>query len=402
MTAVATGRAKPKPKTAEPATYSTRGSQLYGLFLLFAIYTCHSVDRGIFGIVTEPIRREFHASDSQLGLITMCYTLAFCAAMLPLGFLIDRLNRIRLLTGLVAIWSVFTALAGVAGGMSSLLLARAGVGAAEAGGHPISMSLISDIIPLRRRGAAVGLFYVATGLGGVIIFLGGGFIAAKYGWRAAFFMAGVPGLLLGLVALATLREPRRGAHEDAAHGLGPAPPLGKVLLFILATPAVLNLAISAMLVSSVNGSYHLWLSSFFVRAHGLDLKQVGVIGALGPGILQAAGALGSGFLADWLGRRHPHRVGYVATGAIFMMAPLGVIYTQTPSLSLAIALVLAMGVFAGAWMAPTFTLLLSITEPRMRGVVVGVVQVMSALGAGFGPFVVGVISDRIGGGLHNA
>jgi MFS family permease len=159
--------------------YATRKRQLYALTLLFAIYTCHSVDRGIAGIVMEPIRREFGATDSELGLLTLAYTLSFMVAMVPLGCLIDRINRIRLLAGLVAIWSAFTALAGFAGGMASLLFARAGVGAAEAGGHPISMSLISDIIPKERRGSAVGLFYVATGLGGVIIFQAGAFLAAK-------------------------------------------------------------------------------------------------------------------------------------------------------------------------------------------------------------------------------
>jgi len=401
MTATAENPAGSLPANSGP--YATRRQQLYAMVVLLAIYACHSIDRGIAGIVMEPIREEFGASDSQLGLITLFYTLAFMSAMIPVGMLIDRLNRVRLLAGLVALWSGFTALAGFAGGMTSLFLARAAVGAAEAGGHPLSMSLISDVVPKERRGSAVGLFYVATGLGGVVVFLVGGFLAARYGWRSTFFMAGVPGLVFALLALFTLREPIRGAHEAKAAVAGDkAPPLGQVLRFIVVTPAIFNLAISVMLASSVNSSFHTWLASFLVRSHGLDLKQVGMIGALGPGILQAGGALASGFLGDWLARRHPHRVGYEATAAIFLMAPLGMVYTQTPSLPLAVTLVLLMGVCAGSWMAPTFTLLISITEARMRGVVIGVVQMLAALGSGFGPFVVGLVSDRFGGQIHTA
>ena len=388
---------------AAPAAHSTRRQQVYAVVVLLAIYACHSIDRGIAGIVMEPIRKEFGASDAQLGLITLTYTLAFMAAMVPVGVLIDRKRRIRLLAVLVTIWSACTALAGLAGSLPALMAARAGVGAAEAGGHPTSMSLISDIVPKERRGTSVGLFYVATGIGSIVVFLVGGYVAANYGWRATFFMAGVPGLLLALLALATVREPVRGAQEAVAPDAdAKAPPLSQVLKFMVTTPAVANMAIAAMLASSVNSSFHIWLASFLMRNHHLDLKQVGLVGALGPGVLQACGALASGFIGDWLARRHPHRVGYAATVAIFLMAPLGMAYSQTPSLPLAITLVSIMGFCAGSWMAPTFTLLIAITAPRMRGVVIGVVQMLAAAGSGFGPVVVGLISDQLGGQIHTA
>ncbi len=381
--------------------YASKKAQYYALILMLLIYACHSVDRQIVGVVTEPIREEFGATDTQMGAITLFYTLAFVLAMLPVGLLIDRTRRVRLLAILVACWGSLTALAGFATGIGGLIAARMGVGAAEAGGHPTSMALISDIVPKERRGSAIGIFYVATGLGGFLAFAGGGYIAAEYGWRATFFFAGVPGLLLALLCLLTLREPRRGGADGVASP-AKAPPLGVVVAFVVSTPAVLNIAISGMLASGVNGSFATWQASYFMRTHGFDLKEVGVVGALGHGVLQAMSAFASGFIADWFARKKPHRAGYVATIAMLAMAPIGIAFTLAPTAWLAVAMALATGLCAGAWMAPTYTVLTGITPPAMRGAVIALAQILAAVGAGFGPFFVGMISDGFGGQLHIA
>ena len=183
------------------------------LALLTLVYLVHSIDRQVISVVLEPIRHEFHASDKMLGLIALAYSVLFALACLPAGWLIDRTNRVRLLSGLLAGWSGLTALCGFTASFAMLLLARAGVGAAEAGASPTIMSLISDYFEPRRRALAIGICYTSTAFGVSASFLIGSIVAAAHGWRAAFWVAGAPGLILAASILATLREPTRGAMD---------------------------------------------------------------------------------------------------------------------------------------------------------------------------------------------
>jgi len=383
--------------------YMSRSSQMYALGLLTAIQACHALDRGIVSVVIEPIKREFGSSDGAMGFISLAYTLTFMLAMLPAGLLIDRTNRVRLLAVLVTLWSGLTALAGLAQSALALVIARMGVGAAEAGGHPTAMSLISDIFPPHRRASAIGLFYLSVALGSAIAYLGGGYLAAEHGWRFTFFMAGAPGLILAVVLIATLREPRRGAHEpDGGARATEAPKVGAILAFAVATPAVVHLIITGALASFANATFSAWTAAFLMRMHDLDLKQIGVVGAIGHGLLQGAGSLLAGMLAERISRQHGHRVGWVAVGALLMMAPLGVAFALAPTPVAAVILSFVLCFCSGAWMPPLFTLLLGVSLPRMRGALVAVIQVGCAIGAGFGPFVTGALSDFFEGRLDIA
>src|SRR6185436_5629951 len=155
----------------------------------------------------EPIKREFGLSDGQLGLLTgLAFAISYSVAGIPLGLLADRVARKRLLSGLVAVWSGLTFLSGIATSTLTLALARIGVGASESGASPASMSLITDYFPKERRGLAMALFYMSTPIGTSLAFAIGGAVEANYGWRAAFFVAGGPGLLLSLIILLSVCE----------------------------------------------------------------------------------------------------------------------------------------------------------------------------------------------------
>ena len=181
----------------------------YVVTVLLAVYMVHHLDRMIITLLLEPIGRDFDLSDSQLGLLAgLAYAVPFAIAGLPLGMLVDRVNRVRLLTVLVTVWSGLTTLAAFATGFWTLLLARVGVAAAEAGGTPTNVSIISDQIPAARRSTALGVYYMGAALGTIIGFSLAGTIAAEYGWRAGFLVAGLPGLLLGLVLSRTVRIER--------------------------------------------------------------------------------------------------------------------------------------------------------------------------------------------------
>lgn len=270
----------------------------YVLALLALAYACHSVDRQIIAVAIEPIKAEFHASDRAMGLLGgLGYGIAFSIACLPVGWLVDRVNRRTLFAGLLSLWSGLTLLCSFAGSFGSLLLFRMGVGAAEAGAQPICLSLISDMFRPRERSTAIGLFYLSAAVGISASFLIGGMVAARYGWRWAFVVAGVPGLLLAIVVLLTLREPVRG-RLDGDQPVAPVP-FRAFFAQVRATPGLISIAMGATLTSLTVTAFWVWSTSLLIRLHDVPLGHAGPIVAIGAAA-SAAGSILGGRLADRL------------------------------------------------------------------------------------------------------
>jgi MFS family permease len=189
------------------------------LALLMLVYVLHMLDRQIVAILLEPIRREFALSDGKLGLFSgFSYALAATVAGVPAGLLADRHARKRVLCAALTLWSGFSALCGAASGFTSLVIARMGVGAAEAGGPPAALTMIDDAFPPERRASAIGRFYAAGGLGTILSFTAGAWIAVHWGWRATFLATAVPGLLVAAIVMLFLREPARHAPRRQTGG----------------------------------------------------------------------------------------------------------------------------------------------------------------------------------------
>ena len=196
--------------TAEPFVVSDR-YRYYVLALLICVGICSWIDRNIFSILLQPIKQEFHFTDTQLGLLGgIAFGLFYATVGLPIAWLADRYNRRKIITIALALWSVMTACSGLANGFGSLFLARVGVGLGEAGGSPPSQSLVSDYFPPERRAFAMGILFMYIPLGFMFGFLIGGWINQFFGWRAAFMVVGLPGLALALLVRFTLKEPPRG------------------------------------------------------------------------------------------------------------------------------------------------------------------------------------------------
>jgi len=184
------------------------------LFLLTLIATVQFFDRALMVVILEPIKREFGLSDAQLGVVSgLSYAAAFALAGIPLGYLADRRRRRNLLAVLLTIWSGMVALAASAGQFLTLIAARIGIGAMDAGGQPCSVSMIADLYPPQRRASAVAVFFMGVPLGMAAGFMAGGILAATYGWRTALYVAAVPGVVLALALWLLVREPRRGGSE---------------------------------------------------------------------------------------------------------------------------------------------------------------------------------------------
>ena len=258
------------------------GFGFHTLALLTVIATVQFFDRALMVVIMEPIKREFALSDAQLGLLAgLSYAAAFALAGIPFGWLADRSHRRNLLAGLLALWSGMVALAGSAAHFATLIAARVGIGAMDAGGQPCSVSMIADLYTPQRRASAVAVFYMGVPLGMAAGFMVGAMVAAQYGWRNALFVAAVPGIVLALALLVFVREPRRGASEGASHGDAGAPPtIGATLRFMRGQRSLVHLFAASVLVTAASSAMMSWIGSLLIRSHGLSLEQVGLVTAL--------------------------------------------------------------------------------------------------------------------------
>lgn len=366
----------------------------YVLALLGAAYACHSMDRQILAVVIEPIKHEFGASDSAMGLLGFAYALAFSAACLPVGWLIDRFERRKLLAALLSLWSGLTLICGIANSYVMLLLARMGVGAAEAGGQPICISLISDLFGRRTRSTAIGLFYLSVAIGITASFLLGGMVAAAYGWRMAFLLAGAPGLLLAVLALLTLREPPRGGQDGEK---GEAVPFAAFVGVLRRSPAMIHIAIGMTLTSLTVTAMWLWVTSLMIRVHHVPLAHAGLIVA-GGAVASAIGGAVLGKLADRIAGGDTRRLLLVPIAGAFACVPLGIGLAYAPSLPLAFVFLFLTAFATSAYLGPCYSVVMTIVPTGMRGLTGAALQmIINLFGSGIGPLLTGVLSDLFGG-----
>lgn len=193
------------------------GYRYYVLAVLVLIYTLNFLDRQIIGILAAPLKQHFELSDAQFGLLGgIAFASVYSTLAIPLAWLADRVSRVWIMTGALAVWSGFTALCGMAGSFTQLFLCRMGVGVGEAGGVAPAYSLISDYFPPSQRARALAVFAFGIPIGTAAGTLVGGLLAARWGWQTAFIVVGLLGLLLAPLLRLTVRDPQRGGTDAAA------------------------------------------------------------------------------------------------------------------------------------------------------------------------------------------
>ena len=400
--------------SAAPGETAATGGGFYRWYILIVLTAAQSgyvLDRTVLSVVMEPLRAEFRLSDSQLGFAAgLAYGIAFAIAGIPMGLLVDRTNRSRLLAGMMTVWSGLTALCGLTQSYIALVACRMAVGVSESVGTPTGLSLLSDYFGRKERSTAVAVWYMSTAFGVSITFLVGGYVAQHFGWRRAFMLAGIPGLILALLIVLTVREPKRGGIEapeppqaQATPETTPetAPSIRQVAAYVAARPVVVHLLIGMILCSLSLSATGAWLTSFLVRQHHLQLAQSGAVSAVGLGLFGAIGGLTAGIVADRLGRRsgksaqRSAMVAATTTGLSLFAGLAAVLATSTVA---AISFMFVYATFNVAYNGPANSLLLTSLQPRMRGLVIGFYQVSTNLvGFGLGPFLVGLLSDWFGG-----
>ena len=251
-----------------PAASSTR--RYYVLALLTIIYALNFLDRTIFNVLIEPIKKEFALSDTTMGLLAgFGFVLFYSLLGIPIARVADRLNRRNIVAIAFAFWSAMTALCGMATSVASLTLARIGVGLGESAGTPASQSIVSDLFGKNERPRALGIYAIGTYLGVFLGYFIGGYVSQHYGWRMAFFTAGLPGIALAAVVWLTVAEPKRGVMAETF-----APePIGPTLGFLASQKSFVIVLIGFCLTTYTNYATAAWIPPFLARVHHLEPRR---------------------------------------------------------------------------------------------------------------------------------
>jgi MFS family permease len=366
----------------------------HALAVLFAINTMNFFDRQILGAVAEPVRRELALSDGALGALGTAFTLLYAFVGVPLGRLVDRASRTRILAAGVSLWSVLTALSGAAGGFWSLFVVRLGVGVGEASCAPAAVSLIGDLFPARRRARAMSVFMMGLPIGIALSFAVSSSVAAAWGWRAAFYLAALPGLLCAWAAL-RIAEPPRGHAET--HAVGMRRRAGSPYRIVLSIPTVWWLILSGALHNFNMYALGAFLAPFLTRFHRLEFVDAGLVGMAVYGLSGVPGLLFGGWAGDAATRRHEGGRLLVGAAVIFVSVPLTVLALGRPAgdvtgfaLLMAVSCALMYGYYSSVYAA-----LQDVVEPALRGTAMALYFLaMYVLGASLGPLATGMVSDH--------
>lgn len=366
------------------------------LIVLTLIATVQFFDRALMVVILEPLKQEFSLTDAQLGFLSgFSYAAAFALAGIPFGWMADRGNRRNLLAALLAIWSALVAFAGSANSFMALVLTRVGIGAADAGGQPCSVSIISDLYPTQRRASAVAIFFVGVPLGMASGFIVGAIVAGQLGWRTAFYVAAAPGVLLTILLLLLVKEPKRGASDGLQESKDNAPPLSETFAFMRSQKSLVYLMAASVLVTASSSAMMSWIGSLLVRVHGLSLENVGLLTGLCMGGFGAIGTLVFGWVADRQGAKDMRNQPRMMAIAAAVIAISGTAVSLLPTvLGAAISLALFASMVAGL-NGPTYALTQSLVKVRMRGTSMStLVVLLNLIGVGVGPALAGILSDQ--------
>jgi len=374
---------------------SARGARTV-LFLLTLIAMVQFFDRALMVVILEPLKQEFSLTDAQLGFLSgFSYAAAFALAGIPFGWMADRGNRRNLLAALLAIWSALVAFAGSANSFMALVITRVGIGAADAGGQPCSVSIISDLYPAQRRAGAVAIFFVGVPLGMASGFIVGAIVAGQLGWRTAFYVAAVPGVVLTILLLLLVKEPKRGASDGISESKDPAPPLSETIGFMRSQKSLVYLMLASVLVTASSSAMMSWIGSLLVRVHSLSLENVGLLTGLCMGGFGAIGTLVFGWVADRQGLKDMRNQPRMMAIAAAVIAVSGTAVSLLPTvLGAAVSLALFASMVAGL-NGPTYALTQSLVKVRMRGTSMStLVVLLNLIGVGVGPALAGILSDQ--------
>ncbi len=381
-------------ETVDSAGTGNKRIRRYVLGVLVVVYTFNFIDRQILSILLEAIKADLGLSDQALGFLAGFAFAAFYATMgIPIALWADRGNRRNLIALALVLWSAMTALSGLAQNFWQLAVARIGVGVGEAGCSPPAHSLISDFYAPAERATALGIYALGIPFGIMFGLFIGGWVNEAFGWRTAFFVVGVPGVLLALLVRFTLPEPARGMSEGRSVG-GERPTIMETFRFLAKRPAFVHIAFGGALAAFVGYGVVSWFPAFLIRTHGMGTGEIGLWFGLTTGLAGGAGMFSGGYLADRFGGKDTRWYLWTAAIVIVGSVPFGAAaYLLSNPYWAMVAFIPS--IFAGNfWQATSFAQTQGMVHLRMRAMASAILLfIANIIGLGAGPWAVGAVSD---------
>ena len=401
------------PSQSERAPVFSDGYKTAVLSLLVLVYTLNFIDRTIIATIGQAIKVDLKLTDTQLGLLGgFSFAVLYTLLGIPIARLAERRNRVSIIALAMVVWSGFTAACGLAASFTQLLALRVGVGVGEAGCSPPAHSLISDYYEPKRRASALSIYSFGIPLGSMIGAVAGGWLAKTWGWRVAFMVVGLPGLIMAILVKLVIREPPRGhsdpperpsLSEDVTAHAAPArsswltaelKELASVGKSLFGNWPVLNMMLGVTLASFAGYGVGAFSAPYFNRAFGLDYAMVGLIFGLIGGFSSGVGTLAGGFITDRASRWGAKWYSLTPAIGLAIATPIYIFAYSLHDWRAAALILLVPGIFHYTYLGPTFGVVQNVVETRQRATATALMFfVLNFIGLGGGPVFTGWITD---------
>jgi MFS family permease len=376
-----------------PGDYSP-GYANYVLGVLFIVYVFNFIDRQLLSVFIGPIKEEFGASDTQMGLLAgFAFALLYTFAGIPIARLADSGNRRNIIAIGLTVWSAMTVACGMARSFAQLAVARVLVGIGEAAGSPPSHSLIADYFPMDRRATALAIYTTGAFVGSAIAYLGGGYLREYFDWRTAFIVVGAPGLLIALLLRFSVKEPPRGLSEQRTAEEGGST-LGETLVFLTRSRAWVLMMAGFSLVSITSYAILIWGYEFYGRVFELGPITIGNWMGVIVGVGASVGTIVGGRLVDRLGQHSATRGMRMSVLVTMTGFPLGVWALLTESAQVSLWCLGPFYLLLNVYLAAMYSNNQNLARLNMRATAAAIMLfIVNIVGAGAGPLIVGALSD---------
>lgn len=365
------------------------------LAVLFLIGTSNYIDRNIIAVLLEPIKAEFQVSDTMLGLLSgLSFALFYATLGIPVARWADRGNRPFIITLALCVWSLMTALCGLAQSFWQLALARIGVGAGEAGAIPPAQSLIADYYPPDKRARALGIYTLSSVAGAALGMSGGGWLAQNFGWRIAFVVVGLSGFLIAVAARLMLREPRLA--RSSSHPKVTQENLSDTFGVLLGKASYRNIVISMTIYFLMAYGAMIFFVPFTIRVHGLSVTQAGAVYGLISAFASIIGSVVGGGLADRLARQDAAWLARLPGWGLIVALPFYEAALLAPTANAMAAMLFLGGAILIGVVPPMFAAVQLVCGSARRAMAVAIIYFFANLvGLGAGPVIAGALSDYL-------
>jgi predicted MFS family arabinose efflux permease len=374
--------------------YERKGYRQYVLGILTTTYIFNFVDRQILSILQEPIKAELGLSDTQLGLLTgFAFAVFYITMGLPIARMADKGVRRNIIAFSLGLWSLMTALSGMAQNFVHLLLARMGVGVGEAGATPPAHSMISDIFPAKGRVTAIAIYNTGVNIGMLAGFLIGGWMLEAFGWRIALLTVGLPGIILALIIRLTVAEPKR-RQAPASDKSGPS--IKATLKRLWQSRTYRYIAIAGAMSNFGSIGLFVWMPPFLSRSFEMSPGQIGTWLALSIGVGGALGTYFCGYITDRLGAKNTKWYAWVPACIFVICLPFIIAMLFSDSSLTALLLFLVPAILVAGYYAPLISMTHSLVEDNMRAMSSAItLLIINLIGLGLGPLAIGFASDLL-------